>query len=43
MINEEDHIRIQAISDGFSLEDSLEQAVQADKELQEGLGIRSGR
>lgn len=42
MINEEDHIRIQAISDGFSLEDSLEQAVQADKELQE-MGLEFAR
>lgn len=42
MVNEEDHIRIQAISDGFSLESSLEQAVQADNELQE-MGLEFAR
>lgn len=42
MINEEDHIRIQAISNGFSLEESLEQAVQTDKELQE-MGLEFAR
>lgn len=42
MINEEDHIRIQAISNGFSLEESLEQAVQADKELQK-MGLEFAR
>ena len=42
MINEEDHIRIQAISDGFSLEESLEQAVQAAQELQQ-MGLEFAR
>lgn len=42
MINEEDHIRIQAISDGFSLEESLEQAVQAAQELQK-MGLEFAR
>lgn len=42
MINEEDHIRIQAISDGFSLEESLEQAVLAAQELQQ-MGLEFAR
>ena len=42
MINEEDHIRIQAISDGFSLEESLEQAGQAAQELQQ-MGLEFAR
>lgn len=42
MINEEDHIRIQAISDGFSLEESLEQAVQAAQEFQQ-MGLEFAR
>ena len=37
MINEEDHIRIQVIRPGLSLEDALEQAVSIDSTLEEKL------
>jgi protein arginine kinase len=37
MINEEDHLRIQAIRAGLSLEDAWERAVQVDRELEKRL------